>query len=282
MRALLQGLIMAILLLQEPAAAQNREQSGLRQWLASLFGVSKEETAPTQIHPQPGPISAQDRAREERLEQSRIQKQFTETKERLRADLRAENNRRVIGAIAKAVPTPPFRPEGPQLTPRVREGSKPYTLWPAEVEGRKIADDFPATLGPPPKLPGLRSLPQQAAETVDEVVQKVGENVFGKEAATQTPRGLFVLALIGMFLIPSAGAALVLIGLQHLRGHSFFSGTVIVLIGGAMLWGAIVLASDLNPNQLSRPKTDAPEPAEAKSQAASQQALRSELLWPNN
>lgn len=223
----------------DPAATDSRS------WWSLVFRSAPARPPQTIILRDAGALMRSDQRRETILEQTESARRMAADKQRALIELRSDRDRRVAVAIARAAATRPFRaPEDVRLT--TAEPTAPM----AEQPG-------PPTTMPFPPAERKKTVAQQTAETVDRVVDNIGQKIFNTPAAQPQPPGFFALALIGMFLVPAGGFGMVLIGLAHLRGHSFVSGSIILAIGGLMLWGTWSLAKTITPGLLGNPTREA-------------------------
>ncbi len=83
------------------------------------------------------------------------------------------------------------------------------------------------------------------AEVIDKVVDQVDREVLGNPTPSSARSGMFVLVLIAMFLIPAAGAAALLLGVEHLRARSLRTGSIYLVVGVAILWASVSTAMAL-------------------------------------
>jgi hypothetical protein len=277
MRKLSGLLLAATLVLSASAMAQEEPRSSpWAQWFQWLFGLPADESPVTVAHPRALGLAAADQAREGRLQQNWLNRQFAEDKARFKRQIQVENDRQIAVAIANKAPAPPFR----ETRENTGQGANPAPAAIVIMEAPPGASTPPPRRAPTPAATPPGGPGQRAAEAAEAIASRVGEAVFGPAAARPMPAGLFVLALVGMFLAPAAGAALVLIGFAHLRGHSFFSGSVITVLGGLFIWGTIALATRINPDLLSADQSEQPWEAEASGNISPMDALRPETFWP--
>jgi len=267
-------LVLLIAALLPPINVTAQSEPAARGWWSRVFQRTPARPPQTIILRDPGTIMRQDQRRETILEQTESARRMATDKQRLLLELRSERDRRVAGAIASAAADQPFRPpENTRLATAEPAAGAPAAESPAQP--RRLASPTP-----PSFTPGERSktVAERTAETVDRVVDNIGQKVFNTPAAQPLPPGLYALALIGMFLVPAMGVGLILIGFAHLRGHSFVSGSIILAIGGLLLWGTWSLAKTINPDLLSNPARNSPAPPSAEN-ASPIDSMRSDLFW---
>ncbi len=262
-----------------PAKAQEQEKrpSGLAGFFEWLFNARQPPSAEaTAVHENAESIATTDTLRETALERKAAEERIAADKFQILLELRTDRDRRVAGAKAKA--SVPFAPLRPKSTTPVLLASA------GAVEGPTT----PAIDPSPPSLPASPAAPRPAvipktntpAAVVDQVVQQVGSQIIGTPEGKPLSPGLFALVLIGLFLVPAAGITLLLLGIAHLRGHSFLSGLVILAIGGLFLWGTWSLARTVSPDLLTgsrQASRDLPETADLRPM----QALQPDILWNN-
>jgi hypothetical protein len=278
-RKLLGVFLAASLVLCAPVAAQEETRPGFwEQWYRWLVGGPKAEPQATSVHPLAPKVAATDRAREGNLQQAHDQLHFAQTKARIQQDLRFENNRQIATAIANKAPAPPFRESVKTGIEHEASPASPLIIAP-DPTAAQTPDHRPGYVaGPTPTPAGLG---QKAAAAADAIVNNVGQTLFGPAAAPPLHPGLFVLALVGIFVVPAAGGALVLIGLAHLRGHSFTSGTVIITLGALILWGSYTAARMIDPDLLGGPAEVSPPADEPGAGPTAMRALRPDAPWNN-
>jgi hypothetical protein len=91
---------------------------------------------------------------------------------------------------------------------------------------------------------------RDATETLRQAAVHANRQVFGEKISDTAPPALLVLALVAIFVVPAAGLALVLLGLAHLRSHSFAKGSFLVLTGALAVWATYAVARNMNPDFL--------------------------------
>lgn len=273
MRKLSGLLLAATLVLSAPAMGQEEPRSSpWAQWLQWLFGLPADESPVTVAHPRALGLAAADQAREGRLQRNWLGRQFSEDKAHFLRQYQIETDRQVAGAMAKKAPAPPFRP--PQLPP---SSTSPPTLSKASTATDRT---FVPSEPPPASVPRSTPKPTGPGPETAAIAERIVNKIINRPAAAPPlPPGLFVLALVGVFVVPATGAALVLIGLSHLRGHNFFSGSVITLLGGLVLWGTIALATRINPDLVAGTSDNANDASEVEGAVTPMDALRSGILW---
>jgi len=253
----------------EPASATPRG------WWSRIFQRAPARPPQTIILRDAGTIMRQDQRRETILEQTESARRMATDKQRALVELRSDRDRRVAVAIARAAAERPFRtPENTRLAAAASAAGVRGPDSPATP--RQLASPTPPSFTPEERS---KTVAERTAETVDRVVDNIGQKVFRTPAAQPLPPGLFALALIGMFLVPAGGLGLVLIGFAHLRGHSFVSGSIILAVGGLLLWGTWSLAKTTNPDLLTNPTRDSLRPPPATENASPVDSMRSDLFW---
>jgi len=279
--------ILTIALLAPPPVAAQAEPppSGSRNWFSRLLPRPPARTIQTALLPGARSVMLSDQRRETRLEKMESEARIARDKGTRLAELRQDRDRRVAAAIARAAPAAPFRPAA---TPHSIVGATPAPLQPAIVASELPAATSPqASSTPPPPItsappePPTRATPIPAPPSTPSPAQITGNSVEtapAAEAGQDAPTGLFALALIGLFLVPAMGVGLIFVGFAHLRGHSFISGTAIIIAGALVLWGAYTAARLINPDLLTfgeKQKSGAPVGAETLLN------LRSDAFWGN-
>jgi hypothetical protein len=277
MRKLSGLLLAATLVLSAPAMAQEEPRSSpWAQWFQWLFGLPADESPVTVAHPRALGLAAADQAREQRLQQEWRARQFAEDKAAFLRDIRAHTYRQIAVAVANKAPAPPFRPPSKSNHGATPPANAPVVMSPSVVpmkaarpKNTDVPRSTPTPTGPGPKM----------AAAAEKVVSNIGQSVFGRAGTQPVAPGLFVLALVGIFVVPAAGIALILIGFAHLRGHSFLSGSIITILGGLLLWGTIALATRINPDLVAETSDTTGDPSENEGPVTPMDALRSGILW---
>lgn len=246
-------------------------------WHRWLPGAGKNPIFETSIHPRARWIADNDRQRETARENFASQQRISAWKAQSMREMRIDRERRIASAVAKAW-TPPFDPPP-------RPSSIPAPLLAAATQENKedatqVVGMTPVNPAPQP-TPAARATatprPGSVAAAVDRAVQQVGDQIIGSKPGQPLSPGLFALILTGLFLVPAAGVTFIMFGIAHLRGHSFVSGSVILLLGGGLLWGTWILARTINPDILSGKRAQG---AIAESdELRPMQALQSDLFW---
>jgi hypothetical protein len=292
--------LLAIFLLPVGVLAQSdsRQSSG-RNWLSRIFQKPAKPGKQTLLLPDAPSRLRGDQTRETWLERRSTEQRIADDKKKILTDLRRERDRSVATAIARAATAKAFAVP----IARARSTTGPVAVDPGTTASSSFTTDtdpYPAS-PPPPSRPDTTpaSTPRPVANTPkatppsnavtlpDRGPKKPPQSNTiddAAPAAASTKRhrpGMFALILIGMFLLPSAGVALLLVGAAHLRSHSFFSGSTILAVGCSLLWGAWSLAHLFDPAALTRPETAAPRPATDDANLRPMQALQPGMLWNN-
>jgi len=281
------ALLTIAVLAPPPTAAQaDAPPPGSRNWFSRLLPRPPARTVQTAVLPSATSIMLNDQRRESRLEKMASDARIARDKNTRLAELRQERDRRVTAAIARAAPAAPFRPPAPQpgivvtdtSTPAPADQSIPSALPPSPQTVRlpprtaPLATTAPARPAPtatPPRAPA----PAPAANNTEAAT---GAAV----AAKTTPPGLYALALIGMCLVPALGVGLLMIGFAHLRGHSFVSGTAIMIAGALVLWGSVTAARLINPDLLAFGRDNKQARlADGEESPSVMSSLRSDAFW---
>lgn len=226
-------------------AQEANRPSSHQPWLSWLYGSKGIQASGTLIHESARSIAASDRKREIVRENLAIQQRLSAWKAESMRTLRIERERRVAGAVARAW-TPPFDP------PSQPVGAPPPLVATAISENKEEGSQL-VDMTDPATVPRNRATPRPVAAVaaVDQIVQQVGGRIIGSAPSQALSPGLFALVLTGLFLVPAAGVSFVIFGIAQLRGHSFVSGSAMIVIAGILLWGTWTLARAVNPNILA-------------------------------
>jgi hypothetical protein len=163
--------------------------------------------------------------------------------------LREERDRRLAIAMAGVAASMPFAP--PQRG-AFAAGSGTSDEKHEPIDG-PAGSKRPDEAQPLPEF--IASKAQDATETLRQAALRANREVFGKEIAETAPPALLILALVAIIVVPAAGVALLLLGIAHLRGHSFVKGSLLILIGALTVWATYAVASSVNPHLLRRAQT---------------------------
>ena len=231
----------------------------------------------TVIHVSAEAIASADSQREGAAEQRAARERMAKDKTRILLDLRSEHRRQVAAAVAAKTGESFSQPREKNATiPAVVAGADGGGFEPVRVvDATKLPAPLPPQPSPSPV--GTTRLAAPAA-AVDEIIQRVGEKVVGSAPNQPLSPGLFALVLIGLFLVPSSGIALLLLGIAHLRGHRFLSGSVIIALGCLFLWGTWSLARTANP-ELFTGASHASRDRAAPADFSTMQAIPTDVLW---
>jgi len=259
---------------QIPAEAQDARRSGPSGFFRWFFSAPPAEQANgTIVHERASVIAAADGRRESAIERRGTAERMNKQKAQTLRELRIDRDRRVASAIAKAwVPFQPPRPKRPPSTLLATAGQ-------AEGQAAPTIDLSRPQLPPPPAVsrPSGTPRPRTPAAVVDQVVQQVGSQIIGTPSGKPLSPGLFALVLVGLFLVPAAAITLLLLGIAHLRGHSFVTGSMIIALGGLLLWGTWSLARTINPDLLAQSQPANPDSTSGNLRPM--EGLRSDLFW---
>ena len=289
------ALLMATLFL--PAAAPAQQQGVIPaegSWISRIFAKPAKPGTPTLLLPDAPLQLRSDQSRETWLEKRAVEKRMEDDKRKHLLKLRTERDRKVAIAIAEAAIAQPFiaSPARPRATPATTVEPADASAAAATVASIEVAppkepaahsttDRKPALPSPTPlPTPNAASLAKRGA--VNPPPATIYEEGPKSPASTKPySPGFFALLLTGMFLLPSAGMALLLVGAAHLRSHSFFSGSMILAVGGSLLWGAWSLAHVIDPTALMRSEPEATRPATDSETLSPMQAMQPDVLWNN-
>lgn len=275
MRGLPRMLLMVMLAWPATLAAQQEERrpglSGFIQWLFGSETASRAKE--TRIYEKAESAASEDARREAALENRAAQQRIAADKARSLFELRNDRERRI--AAAKAQTLTPFDPPRQKAEPPVLLAD----AGEATVESPPSIDLSPPPLAstPPRPRPTSTPRPKKPVAVVDEVVQQVGSRIMGTPSGQPLAPGLFALVLIALFLVPAVGITLLLLGIAHLRGHSFFSGSVILVVGALFLYATWSLARIIDPEIFTQSKADN-NPAKS-GELSTMQALQPGVLW---
>jgi len=239
------------------------------------FGNRRSTTSQTIIHPAPARAAAIDQTREEGRERQ-ISEQHQQTVQRQAlAELTLDRELSVSRAVAIATADRPLRPStvaAPSSAQPAVRSPEPEPI-PARPEPVSTAPTF---VSAPPMADAAPSLITSATTNIDRTIEDLSRQLTDGEPEPATRSGLFALILVAMFVVPSTGVVLLFIGLTHLRNHSFVTGTVWLVIGGAVLWSSVIAAQHVFPGE------ERPAPAgtiAAPATAVGARTALSEELW---
>lgn len=274
MRGLACALVIAVFLPDSRLLAQN---AGSKTWQWWAIGKNRKPPGSLLVLPNASEAAQKDRAREGAKQRAEDRFLFDKIKFDRLYYYRTERERAVSASIARAAAKSPFNPPRPKRPP-------PASLATAgQIEGQAAPaiDLSRPELPPPPAVsrPSGTPRPRTPAAVVDQVVQQVGSKIIGTPAGKPLSPGLFALVLVGLFLVPAAAISFLLLGIAHLRGHSFVTGSIIIALGGLLLWGTWSLARTINPDLLAQGQPA--DPNNADGNLRPMEGLRADLFWNN-
>lgn len=212
---------------------------------SGLFRLRRTTTSQTLIHSAAPNIAATDQAREASREQSESLRRSEAIKQTSLITLQQETAQAVAQATARSRAHQPLPPR--RLVASPSSGTEtPELTTPLPPEPIKAHAETPTT--PPRFAPApLATTVTTPVENVDRFIDKLSDQVLGGSPEPPARSGFFALILVAMFVVPSTGVVLLFIGFNHLRHHSFVSGSVWVVVGGCILWSAVVAAQHVFP-----------------------------------
>lgn len=244
MRRLASAVLIATFIGEVSVTAQRDPEAPGRAWTFWMSGQSRGEKAETMFHPNAVPIGQADRIREAAKQKAADQRFFESFKSSRKLFYQTDRERRVESRKALAVSSQPLT---------IRTGRAPNTA--ASKVLIMTTSPESGSEAPDPRHPdntGIDPLPEKAPpadtlQAVDEFVESTVQKITGGTATPPARSAMFVLLLVGMFVVPASGIAFLLLGIAHLRGHSFLPGTIILAVGGLLLWGTWSLATTIDP-----------------------------------
>ena len=243
-----------------------------RPWTLWVFGPPRNENTDTSFHPRAVPIGEADRFRESARQDAEDRRFFEGFKSERLIFYRTDRERRVNSRIARVLSDQP-------LPARQEQSPSPQAAEPLLIatspEAAITTTGENSTTTPPP-FPTPLPDPLQA---VDEFVENAVQKITGETATPPARSAMFVLLVVGMFVVPASGIAFVLLGIAHLRGHSFLPGSIILVLGSLLLWGTWSLAKTIHPNLLLGVKSSAQHANATAEGLGSLQSVPPDLFW---
>jgi len=272
MRRLAWAVLMAGLCCRATCAAQEVTTSPTRPWTLWLLGQPRNQNADTTFHPRAAPLGEADRIRESARQDAEDRRFFESVKSERLIFYRTDRERRVNSRIARALSDQPLpasreRTPGPQAAEPLLIATAPEAEFPTIRENTR-AVSIPNKTPPPDTL-----------QVVDEFVENAVQKITGETATPPARSAMFVLLVVGMFVVPASGIAFVILGIAHLRGHSFLPGSIILALGGLLLWGTWSLAKIIHPDLLLGGKSSAQNANATAEGLGPLQSLPPDLFW---
>jgi hypothetical protein len=272
MRRLAWAILVAGFFCQATCAAQEGTASPPRPWTLWMFGPPRNQNADTMFHPRAVPIGQADRIREAGRQDADDRRFFESFKSERLIFYRTDRERRVNSRIARAISDQPLparrdRIPNPQAAEPLLITTSPETAITGTREN--------STAAPSPDPTPL----SDTLKVVDKFIENAVQKITGEPATPPARSAMFVLLVVGMFVVPSAGIAFVLIGIAHLRGHSFLPGSIILALGGLFLWGTWSLAKSTHPDFLTAGKPSADRTNSTAEGLGTLQSVPPDLLW---
>lgn len=272
MRRLAWAILVAVFCCRATCAAQEGAAPPSRPWTLWVFGPPRNQNTDTTFHPRAAPIGEADRIRESARQDAEDRRFFEGFKSQRLIFYRTDRERRVNSRIARALSDQPL-PASRGRMPSPQAAEPLLIATPPEAAITTTAENSTTT---PPPVP---TPPRDTLQAVDEFVENAVQKITGETATPPARSAMFVLLVVGMFVVPASGIAFVLIGIAHLRGYSFLPGSIILALGGLLLWGTWSLAKTIHPDLLLGGKSSAQSANATAEGLGTLQSVPPDLFW---
>lgn len=233
-------LLVTLLLMGEHLFGQDSRGKGWTWWLSQR---NRDQTSSLLILPNASETAERDRAREGAKQRAEDRLFLEKTKYQRLLFYRSHRDQRVSLAIAAALEVGSVAP--PQ--PRTPAGTTGSAIPGRPTDTPRIPDSEPPTASSdePQEDPSLTS---NAADAVDDVVDRVTARFMDRTAGPPERSAIFVLLIVGMFLVPAVAITFLILAVSHVRARLWGRALVFASLGGLVAWGAVSAARELTPD----------------------------------